>query len=327
MRHRFRFPVLLALAASAGCQGNPFGVGGSGFSVSFSSLLPIAQKYGHYAVWGKGTGGSTLIGRFLVGPAGAITDLEGKAKTTWAATSAGAFSEIVVTQEVSADTTSPSKQIFLEGTLSGGSATLLAPVKAVDYAGAAGTFVLDNPAFLPKQPNVWNGIWFEALDRDADGKITSRRPGLDMPVAPQGWAYAGWVILQPSGIPLRCGKFRDPADNDDWAGYTGLNSVSLPVNFPGPPMPGEDFNTNLPAGVLPEGASPSPAAAATNLPDLANSQVIVSVENAALANEDQYPGPIHVFEGTVPASTSQNLQITLSNVAARSIPSGKATFQ
>ncbi|MBM3266257.1 MAG: hypothetical protein FJZ01_01295 [Candidatus Sericytochromatia bacterium] len=321
------------LAVLSGCQTNPFAYFATSTSVNLSvaNLAQIDKKYGHYAAWAMGTGGeATLIGRFLVGPDGNPTDLAGKFTPSWtAAVGLAAISEIWLTQELPGATgTAPSKQVFMKGALGAvkpGTAYLAAPITYEDFAAANGTFVLDNPAFLPKWPNLWNGLWFEKLARDSAGNITRRSPGLDLPPLPQGWAYSGWVIL-PGGIPLRTGKFRDPADNDDWAGYTGLNSVSLPVNFPGPPMPGEDFNVNLPAGVDTGSLDPK-VATDSNKPDLAGSRVIVAIDNAALNNEDQYPGPIRVLEGTVPASTSQNLMEALQNVAAKGIPSGKAEIQ
>ncbi|HEY9724471.1 MAG TPA: hypothetical protein V6D47_20895, partial [Oscillatoriaceae cyanobacterium] len=64
-----------------------------------------------------------------------------------------------------------------------------------------------------------------------------------------------------------------------------------------------------------------------NQPQLAGAQVIISVENATLVNEEQYPSPIHLFEATVPQGAAMDQSYALTNMAAKDIPSGSVTIQ
>ena len=66
---------------------------------------------------------------------------------------------------------------------------------------------------------------------------------LDLPTLPVGWTYEGWVIGD-SG-PLSTGTFNAHDQMDDNAGapdsFGGVEQL-------GPPIPGEDFFNNAPAG-------------------------------------------------------------------------------
>jgi hypothetical protein len=315
----FRRPISLwlTLVVSA-CTSFPSGTtlpaatstaGTTVVTLSFQHLLPIAPAYGHYQAWAVGQGAPQSIGAFLVGADGSITSVDGHPQATWSVPIASSsLRTVLVTQELPGATASvPSKQIFLQGPVTGAIASLSAPVNPADFLNRTGSYILDNPA--SKFPGDSNGIWFAKIDNGREV------PGLSLDLPPSGWMYAGWVIWR--GVVLRTGKFTDAASMDDFYGYSGLNSVSLPVNYPGPPMPGEDFNTNLPPGVD----------TGRNKPDLAGATVIISVENATLANEEQYPSPIHLFEGTVASPSVPRTTMPLTNVTDHAIPSGTATLQ
>ncbi len=306
---------LLGVAALgvAACTSSPFGptaAPSTQFGLELQNLISLDKARGHYELWVVGGGTPKSAGKFLIGTDGKPTDLDGAAKTTWIAeANASEITDVYVTQEQPADADAkPSRQQFLTGVLKAGKATLSAPVNAADVQTKTGAYILDNPV-TEKVANDYNGIWYSTY---STGKYT---PGLTLDESPDGWRYAGWVIL--GGKVLRTGKFTHPMEMDDWYGYSGFNSVSLPVNFPGPPMPGEDFNVNAPEGLT----------FGNGQPDLAGAQVIISVESATLSGEETYPGPVRLFEGTVPTPSAQRVTYDLTNVAATKVPSATLTVK
>lgn len=56
-----------------------------------------------------------------------------------------------------------------------------------------------------------------------------------------GWKYEGWVVVDGAG-PLSTGTFTSLDTVDDSNNFSGL------LNNVGPPIPGEDFFNNAPAG-------------------------------------------------------------------------------
>lgn len=303
----------VAVLGVAACASSPFGPSAAPaaqFGLEFQNLVAIDKANGHYEAWAVSKGVPKSVGKFLIGSDGKPTDLEGAAKTAWSATVyPSEVTEVYVTQELPGDADDkPSRQQFLLGSLKSGKATLEAPIKAADLASKTGAYLLDNP-ITEKVLNDYNGIWYS---RFIDGKYV---PGLTLDESPDGWRYAGWVLF--NGHVLRTGKFTHPMEMDDWYGYSGFNSVSLPVNFPGPPMPGEDFNTNAPSGLT----------FGNNQPDLAGAQVVITLESATLSNEEVYPSPIHLFEATVASPSAQKVNYDLTNVAATKVPSAAFTVK
>ncbi len=142
----------------------------------------------------------------------------------------------------------------------------LAPVG--DFAAAAGTFFLraptdeDVPNGAPNNMNDQYGVWY-----GTPGMPPS--PNLTLPVLGPGWKYEGWVIGDTG--PLSTGTFSAFDMRDDNA--TDPNGFSETV-FPGPPLPGEDFFRNAPAGE-------------TFPLDIRNRMVIISVE----PDPDDSPAP------------------------------------
>ncbi|MNX89070.1 hypothetical protein D3C86_1210700 [compost metagenome] len=306
-------PLVLLLTA-CGAATPPISQGPSRAKVSlaFARLLSIEPMHGHYAAWAVLDGDEAKvvpIGAFLVDGQGGQRGLDGMPRTEWpVAASPQRITEVFVTQELpGTEASQPSRQEFLRGTVHGGSASLAAPIVAESLAGKSGVFLLDNPVTY-KDPTDYNGVWFARLE----GRYF---PGLDLDESPVGWMYAGWVIL--NGTPLRVGKFAHPADSDDWAGYSGRSGATELINPAGSPMPGEDFITNLPPGIE----------SGWNKPALAGATVLVTLESATLANQEQYPSPIRLFEGTVPASPSRQVMYPFENVAATRIPAGTATVK
>ena len=104
----------------------------------------------------------------------------------------------------------------------------------------AGDFFLrtptDEPVGSANNGNDQYGVWF-----GLPGMPPSAT--LNLPDLPEGWVYEGWVIGD-SG-PLSTGRFTNVDTMDQNAG--------LPTSFggteqAGPPLPGEDFFNNAPAG-------------------------------------------------------------------------------
>jgi hypothetical protein len=121
---------------------------------------------------------------------------------------------------------SPSATIVLAGEIQNGRATLAFPL---DVSGFSGQYILATPSTETTDDET-AGLWFT---------ITGVEASLDIPVAPAGWAYEGWVVVD--GTPISTGLFTDPASADLFAGFTGPGMV--------PNKPGEDFISNLPNGL------------------------------------------------------------------------------
>lgn len=102
-----------------------------------------------------------------------------------------------------------------------------------DFSNASGSFFLRTPTDETdgNNSNDENGVWFG---------VPGMPPTADfvLPSLPEGWAYEGWVVGE-SG-PLTTGTFTSFSTADEAAPYSGVN--------PGPPVPGEDFFNNAPAG-------------------------------------------------------------------------------
>ncbi|MEB3330414.1 MAG: hypothetical protein VKQ33_14410 [Candidatus Sericytochromatia bacterium] len=309
MRHIGAIPASLLGLALAGC--GPVTPGGAELlplRLSFSQLVPIERRYGHYEAWARVGGQAVSLGRFDRTEDGVPVGLGG-GKLPPEPVSAAA-TEVFVTQEPPGDADArPSKQVFLRGAIVGGEAVLRTPLTEA-WREAKGVYILDNP-FTWQDGTDYNGIWFGYYDRDARAYQT----GLTLPEAPDGTMYAGWVILK--GVPLRVGKFRTALDNDDWGVYSGRTGASELIDPVGRPMPGEDFFTNLPAGVE----------TGPNKPNLGGATVIVSLEDATLAHEDQYPGPVRVLTATVPEAPEHMKPYAFRNVVGEQVPSGIASFQ
>lgn len=303
-------PIVVAglLGSVTSLFGWPPSPGSVPLVLHFAHLVPIAARDGHYAAWALGEAGPVKLADFLVDAQDRPLTLDGKPLDVQLP-AALRDARLFFTQELPGTRESaPSKQIFLAGTLRGGRATLAAPIRRRDYARCSGVYLLDNPE-TPDDPTDINGIWFSGY--------VSRRytTGLDLPESPDGWMYEGWTILH--GIPLRMGKFRSPNDNEDWDGYSGRSGATPVLDPAGAPMPGQDFNADLPPGIE----------TGRNKPALAGATLIVSLENATLAGEERYPSPIRLFSATVPAHPAQDRPYPLRNVTDAWLPSGVATIR
>ncbi|MEW4925163.1 anti-sigma factor [Algibacter sp. 2305UL17-15] len=127
----------------------------------------------------------------------------------------------------------PADTKVLVGDFSGNSATLNSSIVG-DFSNASGAFFLRTPTDETgtNNGNDQYGVWFGTPGAPPT-------PNFVLPTLPAGWAYEGWVVGD-SG-PLTTGTFNVFNAVD---GFDDFSETSQP----GPPVPGEDFFRNAPAG-------------------------------------------------------------------------------
>ncbi len=127
----------------------------------------------------------------------------------------------------------PADTKVLVGDFTGNSAMLNSSIVG-DFSNASGAFFLRSPTdeMGTNNGNDEYGVWFGTPGAPPT-------PNFVLPTLPAGWTYEGWVVGD-SG-PITTGTFNvfNTADNFD-----GFSETSQP----GPPVPGEDFFINAPAG-------------------------------------------------------------------------------
>ncbi len=196
----------------------------------------------------------------------------------------------------------PAATKILAGDFSGKSANVwVAPVTtdANDFTGSWGRFFLRTPTDetmgSANNMNDQFGIWF--------GTPGTMPPaaGLGLPTLAPGWKYEGWVVDGDNG-PVTTGTFTGFTEVDDFNGFSGAE------NTVGPPIPGEDFLRNAPAGH-------------TFPLDVRGKTVVVSIE----PSPDNSPAPFAMKPlvgpaGTETAPTTYDLNQNLST-----LPKGTVT--
>ena len=153
----------------------------------------------------------------------------------------------------------PAATKILAGDFSGNSASVNSNGVVGDFSNASGMFFLRTPTDETgtNNGNDENGVWFGIPGMPPTANFV-------LPTLPEGWIYEGWVVGD-SG-PLSTGTFTNFSTVDDVAPFSGVN--------PGPPIPGEDFFMNAPAGEI--------------FPlDVRGRTVVISVEPVP----DDLPGP------------------------------------
>lgn len=207
--------------------------------------------------------------------------------------------KFVLTIEPNVDSDSaPAATKILAGDFVGNSATVgLEPVAASgDFNDSWGKFFLRTPTDETgtNNGNDENGVWFGAPGMPP-------ATGLGLPVLNDGWKYEGWVVVDGVG-PLTTGTFTSFTTADDSNDFSGTQ------NNAGPPIPGEDFFNNAPAGF-------------TFPLDVRGRTVVISVE----PNPDNSPAPFLLkplvgMAGTATAPTTHDLALN-----AASFPTGTVT--
>lgn len=199
---------------------------GTALRLDVDDLEPLGSGF-LYEGWLLVDGQPVSTGTFRV-------DGSGNAIPATVAVDSGAAksaSHFVVTIEPANDVDpGPSATHVLAGAFDTGSATLTidAPqALGTDFAGAAGSYILETPSTGGTPMDYDQGIWWLMMTPDGPA------PSLDLPMLPEGWAYEGWVA-GPDG-PISTGRFLHPDMMDsDGAGMTAGPDGS-------PPFPGQDF--------------------------------------------------------------------------------------
>ncbi len=222
------------------------------FNLNLTNLAPLTQ--GVYEGWVVRGDDKTSFGRFNTTESGGIVgDLSLESLTV----QDGDTIAISIEPDNDVDP-GPSATIVLAGMVENGSASLAFPV---DISGFAGQYILATPTTATTDDET-AGLWFT---------LTGSETSLDIPVAPDGWIYEGWVVVD--GVPYTTGQFADPARADMFDGFSGPDSA--------PDKPGEDYIVNLPAGI-------------TAPLDLRGGTVVVSIEPFQEGSDPTGPMPSQV---------------------------------
>ncbi|MFT4532454.1 MAG: hypothetical protein ACI9T8_000477 [Candidatus Saccharimonadales bacterium] len=203
--------------------------------------------------------------------------------------------KVVITIEPSVDDDDgPSGVVILAGDIVDGSASLAFPIDVSEFSGQ---YILATPTNDPAEFET-SGIWF--LDP------SNMTASLNLPDAPDGWVYEGWVVHQ--GNPISSGKFKTAAGFDMFDGYSGQKD--------GPPFPGEDFVANLPFGI------DMPIELADGM-----SKIVISIEPDIAGVDPTGDGPAQVkpLSTDVPESAKDHFLYDL-GASSESVPSGSASL-
>lgn len=153
------------------------------------------------------------------------------------------FRQFLVTIE-SGTFTQPTGATLLESSFDASSRTLLETPFASQYQELEpASFLLAAPTSLNRSEDI-SGLWFVERSDSDFAQLPARQnlsAGLQLPLAPRGWAYQLWVKTEfRTPIWLPGGAFQDPQAPDDNAQF------SNPARE-GYPFPGEDFLRNAPS--------------------------------------------------------------------------------
>ncbi len=193
----------------------------------------------------------------------------------------------------------PSAQKLLAGDFTNNNASLSTGVAPAlgSFNDASGSFFLRTPTdeTAGNNGNDQYGVWF-------GNPGMPPTPSLNLPTLPTGWAYEGWVIGDAG--PISTGTFTAFGERDNSNGFSGTE------NNAGPPIPGEDFFNNPPAGE-------------TFPLDVRGRAVVISVEPVP----DNSPAPflLKPLVSNLPAdaATAPNTHSFTQNLS--SIPTGTVT--
>ncbi|WP_367268918.1 anti-sigma factor [uncultured Flavobacterium sp.] len=187
----------------------------------------------------------------------------------------------------------PSDTKLLAGDFSGNTADVNTGIVG-DFSSASGMFFLRTPTDETgmNNGNDENGVWFGTPGMPPTANF-------NLPTLPEGWAYEGWVVGD-SG-PLSTGTFTafDTADN------AAPFSETMQA---GPPIPGEDFFLEAPAGE-------------TFPLDVRNRTVVISVE--PVPDDSPAPFAMKPLVGTAGTETAPATHPFGQNLT--SLPMGSVT--
>lgn len=203
------------------------------FTLNISGLEDLGNT-AQYEGWLLVDGTPVTTGTFTVDGSGQLSQSTFEVNTV---TLSSATKFILTVEPIPDNDLAPSDQKLIAGDFSGTTASLSTSVgpAIADFSNAAGSYFLRTPTDETEgnNGNDQNGVWFG---------IPGAPPteGFNLPELGEGWAYEGWVIGD-SG-PISTGTFTSFGDRDDSNLFSGTEAND------GPPVPGEDFFNNAPAG-------------------------------------------------------------------------------
>lgn len=198
-------------------------VGQPEFELNLKGLRSLEEPF-IYELWVLRDGQTSSLGRFNVSLGG--NDLTSEFKELNLNPANG--DEILITLEKSSDTNGgPSDNVVLSGVVGENGHERVVLSFAPDLGQIEGSYILGTPTNDPEGFEM-SGIWFV----HPGGK----QPSLNLPVAPSGWQYEGWVFH--GDHYLSSGRFSNVSGLDNFDDYSDVH--------PGPNFPGEDYLRNLP---------------------------------------------------------------------------------
>lgn len=225
--------AILGIATLVGCKDDDDTSTTESLDLTINGLENLGADF-VYEGWVIVDGAPVSTGVFTVDDAGvqSVSKFDVDVATLSSAT------KFVLTIEPAVDSDpAPSDQKLLAGDFSGNLATLsTATAPGVgDFSTAAGQLFLRSPTDETgtNNGNDQYGVWFGEPG-------TPPTSGFTLPTLPAGWAYEGWVIGDAG--PISTGTFTSFTSVDSSNGFSGTE------NNVGPPIPGEDFFLNAPAG-------------------------------------------------------------------------------
>ncbi|MDP9342841.1 MAG: hypothetical protein M3Q23_12275 [Actinomycetota bacterium] len=257
-------------------------------------LAPLDGAF--YELWTVFGSQKLSAGAFNVDEDGNLVDGFGHPARFFSTRNPAHADALVVTVEPSPDPDlGPSGIAILVGSPHRHRAPLSFPA---NVSNVAGSFILATPTDQSMSDET-SGLWF--LDPTA-----GPGPSLSLPTLPSGWVWEGWGVTQ--GVPLSSGRFTQASGADRSAQFSGP--------LAGPPFPGEDFLTGLPAGVT------SPV----NLAD-GSSMAVVTIEPDLNGNDPTGPGPFSIkpLAAAISPGAADHTSIMLHRDLS-TVPSGAATF-
>ena len=289
------FLILLSIGIiTASCNNddddNPTGPANGNLQLEFDGLEPLGTGY-VYEGWVIVNGSPVSTGTFSVNPNGSLS----QSSFAVSQSDLNNATMFVLSIEPSPDSDpAPADTKVLSGTFSNDSASLNTMIVG-DFSNAAGSFFLRTPTDETgtNNGNDENGVWF------GDPGMPPT-PNFILPTLPAGWAYEGWVVGDAG--PLTTGTFTSFNVADNSAPYSGTSQA-------GPPVPGEDFFNNAPAGE-------------TFPLDIRNRTVVISVE--PVPDDSDAPFAIKPLLGTAGTGVAPTTHALNQNLS--SLPTGKASF-
>lgn len=295
-------PVPAGVSAQIEVGKNPFGLGfvpGPAAPMSEArhrvffdvSELATLRDGHHYEGWAIIDSAPVSTGKFNVDASGVATDLDGIAIPDGIfdggrdLTVAEAF--VLTIEEPGDKDIVPNDTHILAGDLVGYGATLKIGhpgALGTSFKEATGNYILATPTD-DDDTNEMSGVWWLSL------QMTTPKPGLSLPVLPEGWTYEGWAVVD--GTPVSTGTFLAVDASDDAAPHSGMND--------GPAVPGEDLLVNAPAGL----SFPT---------NLSGATVVISIE--PLPDDSADPFQLKPLVGMVPENANDHQTFDMMNNAS-----------